>query len=372
MRTKVSPLTRITCKNGQVVYRKKINGKQYQFGSRGCSEKDAIADYMSRRDGIYAGSDPKDNDDISLEIGINRILHEKKDAVERGERSLKHYRDHADISRYILTALPRATPMMKLGPPHYAKLRAGLVGLAPMTQKNRLARIRAIFRRAVKLKYMVEIDDADELKAPPMRLIRLTRPKHEILEPNQLRALVEAASPILKAVTFLGLNAAYINVDCCRLTLAEARQGVKVGFLLGQRVKTGVDRCAVLWPETKAALQVVIDAHAGTHEFLFIRKNGLPYLDDNTNQIARDYKKLTEGLGITLTFARLRHFFQTIAEERTLDAVAVRHVMGHADHSISQVYRDRVLYARIEKACNAVRDWYLTPEKADQASHSVT
>ena len=129
-----------------------------------------------------------------------------------------------------------------------------------------------------------------------MRLIRSTRPKHEILEPNQLRPLVEAASPILKAVTFLGLNAAYINVDCCRLTLAEARQGVKVGFLLGQRVKTSVDRCAVLWPET-------------------------------------------------------------IAEDRTLDAVAVRHVMGHADHSISQVYRDRVLYARIEKACNAVRDW---------------
>lgn len=45
--------------------------------------------------------------------------------------------------------------------------------------------------------------------------------------------------------------------------------------------------------------------------------------------------------------------------------VAVKVIMGHADHSISAIYRDRVLRGRVEQACEAVRAWYLQKEPAD-------
>ncbi len=238
--------------------------------------------------------------------------------------------------------------------------RDGLSKLAPITQKNRLAKLSAIFRRAVKLRYMAEIHDADALKALAQRVIRLTRPERTILDPKDLRTLIDAANPNLKAALLLGLNCAYINCDVCALTVEKASEAVASGWLGGRRNKTGVTRLAMLWPETKQAIQSVLDSHPGTKAELFLNDRGRPWVAKQTNTIARELRTLVEEIGIPLTFARLRHYFQTIGEERTLDLVAVRHCMGHADRTISQVYRDRVLKGRIENVCNAVRTWYLS------------
>jgi len=180
-----------------------------------------------------------------------------------------------------------------------------------------------------------------------------------ILKAKQLHALVSAANANLQAALLLGLNCAYINVDCCRLTLAAAKEAVATGWLGGKRQKTGVKRMAALWPETKQALQGVIDSHPGNNEALFLTPNGHPWRSSPNDSISRELKKLTSVLGVAITFARLRHHFATIAEERTLDSVAIRHVMAHSDHSISAVYRDRILKKRIFKVCKAVRTWYL-------------
>ena len=359
MKTKASPLTVTTSKSGQVRYVKKIHGRQYYFGARGCTEQEALDDYLARKDGILAGRDPKEHEGLSLEMAINNILYENKARMEKGDISEKHYLDHHAVSKYILETLPRQLGIATIGPKHFVLLRHGISKLAPITQKNRLARISSIFRRAIKLKYLKEIDDADALKPPSARIIRLAKPEHEIVEPTQLRALIEASNRNLRAALLLGLNCAYINCDVCRLTVDDANEAIESGWLGGRRQKTGVDRLASLWPETVVALQAVISSHPGTDEHLLLTQTGRPWVARQQNTIARELKTLVETQGIPLTFARLRHHFQTIGEERTLDDVAVKHVMGHCDHSISNVYRDRVLKDRIAKVCNAVRDWYL-------------
>ena len=155
--------------------------------------------------------------------------------MEKGDISEKHYLDHHAVSKYFLETLPRQLAIATIGPKHFVLLRDGLSKLAPITQKNRLARISSIFRRAIKLKYLKEIDDADALKPPSARIIRLAKPKHEIVEPTQLRALLEASNRNLKAALLLGLNCAYINCDVCRLTVDDANEAIESGWLGGQR-----------------------------------------------------------------------------------------------------------------------------------------
>jgi integrase len=314
---------------------------------------------MARRDDLYAGT-TSNTPGTTLEVAVNEVLYEKKAASETGEISLKHYRDLHDTSKYILSTLPRSLPLSSLRPNHYALLRSGLNGYAPVTIKNALGRISAIFRRLVKLKYLKEIDDADALKRPSARALRLAKPTPVIVEPAQLRALVAVANPTMKAMTLLGINAAYINSDCGRMTLSEAKDALASGWLNGRRNKTGVERCCKLWPETIAAIQLIVNQHPGTSELLFLTHCGSPWRNDNDSAVAKEFKKVADKAQVPITFARLRHHFQTIAEERTLDTIAVKHVMGHCDHSISNVYRDRVLKERIEKVCNAVRTWYLS------------
>ena len=78
---------------------------------------------------------------------------------------------------------------------------------------------------------MKEIDDADALKPPSARLIRLAKPEHDIVEPTRIRAIIGASSCNLKAALLLGLNCAYINCDVCRLTVDDAREAIESGWL---------------------------------------------------------------------------------------------------------------------------------------------
>jgi integrase len=357
------PLTKITDPNGHR-YRKKIGGKIHYFGSRNCSEREAMVDYFDRKDKLEAGTlSGLINNELNLEIAVNLVLREKEAAFEAGEISFKHNRDLVAMGAYILATLPRKLPVKALSPEHYSKLRADLGDVSVVTKKNRLAKIQTIFRRMVKLKMISSVDDADALLKPSAKALRLAKEIPQLITPEQARTLVASACPQVSAMILLGLNCAYINCDVARLTVKEAKEAIKAGWLVDKREKTGIDRIAQLWPETKAALQVVLDQHKGSSEFLFVTKYGGSWNCENDSALSKAFKKLTTEVGVNLTFARLRHHFQTLAEEQTMDPVAVKSVMGHADHSISAVYRDRVLRDRVLRACEAVRKWYLTKTK---------
>jgi integrase len=357
------PLTKFKDSSGQDRYTKMIRGKRHYFGSRGCTEREAVLDYLSRKDKLEACTFAPLAGSEDLETAVNFVLNEKREAFESGEISFKHNRDLLSMGAYILATLPRTLPVKALSPEHYAKLRSGLGDVSVVTKKNRLAKMQTIFRRIVKLKFMPSVDDADALLKPSAKAMRLAKEIPLLITPEQARTLVASACPQVSAMILLGLNCAYINCDVARLTVRGAEEAIKGGWLVDKREKTGIDRIAYLWPETKAALQVVLDTHKGTSKFLFVTKYGGSWNCDNDSALSKAFKKLTTKVGVSLTFARLRHHFQTLAEEQTMDPVAVKSVMGHADHSISAVYRDRVLRERVARACEVVRKWYLTKTK---------
>jgi integrase len=71
----------------------------------------------------------------------------------------------------------------------------------------------------------------------------------------------------------------------------------------------------------------------------------------------REAKVHRKGLG----FYTLRHTFRTIADA-TLDFPAVRMIMGHADGSIDDTYREKISDDRLVKVTNFVRAWLFNKE----------
>lgn len=162
--------------------------------------------------------------------------------------------------------------------------------------------------------------------------------------------MIEAARPQLAAMILLSLNCGYNNTDCSELLWSDIEDD---GWLRRARHKTQVDRAAKLWPETAAALEKI----PNRGERVFITKRGQPWVRPGDNAISKAFAKLAAETGAPISFGRLRHVCQTIAEERAGDMPAIRHVMGHVDTSISNTYRDRMLKRRVFKVNKAVRKW---------------
>ena len=77
------------------------------------------------------------------------------------------------------------------------------------------------------------------------------------------------------------------------------------------------------------------------------------------NPISKEMRKLLNAIGIKrrgVSFYSLRHVFETIGGEAR-DQVAVSHIMGHADDSMSAVYRERISDERLRAVTDHVRKW---------------
>lgn len=191
-----------------------------------------------------------------------------------------------------------------------------------------------------------------------------------MFKPAELRRIVDAADVQLKAMVLLGVNCGYGNNDVAKLPITAL--DLEGGWIDYPRPKTGVGRRCPLWPETVQALQVVLDRRriASDHQhdgLVFLKPNGRPYSTEKlgANEIgSRHCRKLLDKLGLYrpgLSFYTLRHVFQTIADEAG-DYIATRKIMGHADSSISDAYRERFPDERLRKVSDHVRQWLFGAE----------
>ena len=100
------------------------------------------------------------------------------------------------------------------------------------------------------------------------------------------------------------------------------------------------------------------DANAG---LLFITKYGSPWHVGGAKgrPITAEFRKLLNKLELYregLSFYAIRHTFQTIGDEAG-DYLAVRRIMGHADNSISDSYRERFSDDRLVKVVEHIHAW---------------
>ena len=301
---------------------------------------------------------------------VNQFLTDKRGLVDVGELAEQTWHDYNATAGRLIAALGVTRPLSDIKPEDFASIRAAFSSTWGLTTiGNEINRSRVIFNYAGPDHLgMIEhrIAFGPMFKKPSrkrMRIARAGKPKR-LFEPSDLRAAIDAAGPTLRAMILIGINAGLGNRDCALLTFDK----IEGDWLNYPRPKTGVDRRAKLWPETRAAIDAACD-HRGIEKRLpgdpvFTTKYGRPWLHNTKAKhgscpISSMATKLFKKLGFYhegLTFYALRHTFQTIGD-RSGDRVAVSAIMGHVDNSMAGNYREMIEDSRLEAVANVVRKW---------------
>jgi integrase len=184
-----------------------------------------------------------------------------------------------------------------------------------------------------------------------------------MFEAEQLLRIIDAADQPLKSMVLLGINCGFGNNDCGTLSISSLN--LDRGWIDFPRPKTAIERRCPLWQETVELLQEAIKKRptpklAKNNSLVFVTKYGQAWAKETSdNPITKEMRKLLDTLKLHrpgLGFYALRHTFETIAGE-SCDQVAVNAIMGHADSSMSAVYRERISDERLLAVVRHVHDW---------------
>jgi integrase len=244
----------------------------------------------------------------------------------------------------------------------------------PTALANRITWIRGVFRYAYEAGLIDKpVRVGPTFKAPKKRILRAARQAKGpmLFEAREIRRLLKAASPQLRAMIYLGINAGYGPTDCGRLPLSAL--DLRSGWINYPRPKTAVERRCPLWGETIEALKVAMAARptAKTSEIdnlVFVTKYGDSWSKETADSpIGKEFAKLLRKLKLQRkgrAFYALRHGLQTIGDDAK-DPVATRYLMGHSDPSMGGVYRERISDDRLVDVANHVRRWLFRRDSAD-------
>ena len=214
-----------------------------------------------------------------------------------------------------------------------------------------------------------------EFKRPSKKVLRVHRAKKgaKLFTAEQIRRLLDAASPAMRAMILLGINGGMGNADCGYLPRTAVN--LETSMIDFPRPKTGVARRVPLWPETVEAIRVASamrpdpkdDEHA---DLMFVTKYGQPWAKETSDPtVAKEFAKLLRRLQMNprkgAGFYTLRHVFRTISDE-VKDQPAINHIMGHSPGDMASEYRERISDARLKAVTDHVRGWLF----AEAASES--
>jgi integrase len=355
---------------------KKVRRKLCYFGKVEGDPKGqaALARWLEVKDDLLAGRVPRaKRDGLTIADLANQFLGAKERRVDSGERSARTLYDYKQSCARLVKYFGRDRLVEDIHPTEFEKLRAdiaktrGLVALG-----NEVQRIRSIFLYASKSKLTpAPIELGPEFVKPDQRDI--TKRREEIgprlFSAADLKAILAKASPALKAMTLLGINAGLGNNDCSQLTFA--RLDLDTGWLNFPRPKTGVTRRCPLWPETIEAIRDYLKVRkapklAEHNERVFITyKLGSFARELGGGSITHEFSKLLDSTGIKRKkgtgFYTLRHVFRTVADEAR-DQPAADLIMGHKNEHISSHYRERIDDSRLLAVSNYVREWLFGKE----------
>lgn len=360
---------------------KKIRGKLHYFGP--WSDPDAaLLKYLDQRDDLQAGRVPRltpaDTRGFTMRELVNRFLTSKNLKAENGEMSRRMFNDYHGICERLVEAFGRDRLVTDIRSEDFEQLRAKLAsGVGPVTLSNLIRRSRAVFKFAYDADLIEHpLKMGPGFKPPSKKALRADRQSKplRLFDPADLRKVIGAAGPAMKAMALLGVNCGFGNTDCAKLPRSAVN--LEAGWITFPRPKTAIVRRCSLWPETVAAIRESIDRRpkAKRPEFdglVFLTKYGLPFVRESStgghiDSLSTEFTKLTTKLGINrknLTFYALRHTTETIGGDAR-DQPAVDYIMGHvaAGHDMSAVYRERIDDKRLKAVADHVHDW-LFPQK---------
>lgn len=337
--------------NGNGQWSKKIRGKVHYFGVWEDWQA-ALNKYNEQRDYLFAGQVPP-SQVATLGNLLDTFLSEKLQRYESGEISQPTYYEYQLTTDAMAAAVSTTRPLDSLTPGDFGRLRMALGKgkngpYRPATLKKRLQIARMVFAMANE-EYGFSLQYKRKLKAPPRTKLR----EHErergeqFYEAEQVRKLVKAADPELKAMILLGINCGFGPKDCC--TLPAKQVDLANGWHDYWRTKNQVDRRCPLWKETTKALNAV-----ACKPLVF---NGREW---NRWTVAREFTKLCKTCDVpNQGFYSLKRTLETVATNVDVNQAVIDHAIGHARHDMASVYRQKIFDQQLLKFSNFVREWYL-------------
>jgi integrase len=345
---------------------KKIRGKLHYFGPLADADA-ALAKYLAEKDDLHAGRTPRVSADaLTVYILCGKFLTTKKRLLDAGELSPRSYADYAEVCKRLIGSFGKGRLVADLRPDDFERLRAASAKQwGPVRLGNEITRVRTVFNYAFKGALLDRpMVFGEGFKVPSKRTLRTHRAARgpKMFEADEIRRMVQAAGPALRAMILLGVNCGFGNSDCGTLPLAAL--DLDGGWVNYHRPKTGISRRCPLWPETVAALREWLNKRPETKDptdagLVFVTKYGQPWAKDAADSpITKQTRKLLDALGINghRNFYALRHTFETIAGEAK-DQAAVDAIMGHARDDMASVYRERISDARLREVTEHVRRW---------------
>ncbi|HBJ36724.1 MAG TPA: hypothetical protein DDZ51_18600 [Planctomycetaceae bacterium] len=354
---------------GNGYWAKKIRGKTHYFGRIEDGWEAAEDLYNRQRDDLYAGRVPRESDDIlTVELLLNAYLDSAKTRVANDEIKQTSWDDAQKTAQIFWRFIGKSRSVESLRVLDFEEFRGHLLGrFGITTAAGHIARTKAMLKWAFDVELIdTQVRTGPNFKRPSaahFRRHRASKPK-QFYTAAEIRLLHAAASPQMKAMILLGINAAMGNRDCGELEFRHI--DLESGWITYARSKTGIARRAQLWPETIEALQAVIakrrqPADKSLRQRVLLTRCGQPWAKEESRDspIAKEWTKLMAKTKLPTGrgFYALRHTFRTVADESG-DQVAVRHIMGHADTSIDGQYRESIADARLAKVAEYVRSWF--------------
>lgn len=356
---------------------RKIRGKIHSFGpwdDPTAALKKHNEQFAFLKEGILP---PEKFDGWILGDLVNEWLGVMEDRLNDGEIRQPTFDACHRVGELIVKHMDRRRAVESLQPNDFRKFRSELMRKYELlTVKPVMTRVRQMFKFAYDERLIDRpVFYGQGFKLPTKSAIRKdrsTKPK-KLFTADQVRLLVGHASPPLKAIILLGINAGLNCADVGGLKPSH----IVDGWLDYPRQKTGVERRAKLWPETIQA----IDGYLKVRQTPFEQFEDLVFVTKGRNSwshtaIGHEFRKLVDAINAASqvdehgqplktppdepfphgSFTYLRHTFQTRGED-TGDSIAVKMIMGHVDDSISADYREEVINDRLEAVADHVHGW---------------
>jgi len=348
---------------------RKVKGRFYYFGT---DRETALARWLKEKDFLLAGKEPP-ADELQLRDILNGFHESKTQANREGRLADRTLREYVDVLDKIASTIGRTTPTKLIDGSELEALRVSLITgksgtfVSPTSQKRFLSIARSVFNYGNE-ELAAGIRYKKALQPPTAKQLRRSRHAtgERLFEPIELRDLLDGASEPLRAMILLGINCAFGNRDCAKLTVD--RLDLEGGWHNFARPKTEQPRRCPLWSETIDALRVVVSGRQTGYVFQTVRGN--PWFNDDVRDcpISKEFRKLCVALGIyrknVTTFYTLRRTFATIASTAN-EPLAVKRIMGHVDEAndMQAVYRQKVFDDSLIRVSNVVRDWLYEKER---------
>jgi integrase len=357
------------------VWAKKIRGRLHYFGAWDDPDA-ALAKYNEQKDDLHAGREPRPSaGDLTVKEAVNDFLNTKKDLVAVGELTQRTLDDYEEVCVLLAKHVGKTRAVSDLRPGDFAAFRNKL---AKRWGPHRLAKTVQIVRSLFKHAFDADLIDrpvrfGPAFARPTKKVMRLHRARQppKLFTPEELRKLLAAAGPQVRAMMLLGINCGFGNADVG--LLPQTALDLDGGWVNYPRPKTGVNRRCPLWPETVAAVREALACrpkpmnaeHAG---LVFVTYKGRCWHTGKGSDtpLSRRVWKLVKDCGLGgrrgLNFYALRHTFRTLADE-VRDQPAADFIMGHEPQTMAVVYREKIGDERLKAVTDRVRTWLFPPEE---------